>query len=216
MRERPGMLVGRSVEEFATALAAGAPTPGGGSAAALSGVLAAALIEMVCDLTIGREKYRDREAGLRRACARAAALRRDLLALVDRDAQAYDAVVAALRLPKGTEREKRARAGALGRATLYATETPMATAEACAVLLGLAVEAARDGNPNAVSDAGTAALLAYAGLRGAVLNVHANLGGIGDAARAAGLRDRVRRLEVDAERRREEALAALAARPGMR
>jgi formiminotetrahydrofolate cyclodeaminase len=210
------MLIGRSVEEFAAALAAGAPTPGGGSAAALSGALAAGLIEMVCDLTIGREKYRDREEALRRTRARAAALRRDLLALVDRDAQAYDAVVAALRLPRGNERERGARADALGRATLYATETPMATAEACAVLLDLALEAVRDGNPNAASDAGTAALLAYAGLRGAVLNVHANLGGIGDAGKAAGLGDRVRRLEVEAERRREQVLVALAARPGMR
>lgn len=210
------MLARKSLEEFAAALAAGTPTPGGGSAAALGGALSAGLIEMVCDLTIGKDRYRNREAALRAVRDRAVALRRDLLALVDRDAQAYDAVVEALRMPKGTENEKSIRAGALARATLFATETPMATAEACAVLLGLAVEAAYKGNVNAASDAGTAALLAYAGLRGGVLNVRTNLKGIDEADRAARLKDRVRRLEVEAEKRREEALAAVASRLNMR
>jgi formiminotetrahydrofolate cyclodeaminase len=210
------MLARNSLEEFAAALAAGTPTPGGGSAAALAGALAAGLLEMVCDLTLGRDRYREHEEALRTVRGRAAALRRDLLALVDRDAQAYGAVVEALRMPKGTGPEKEARAGALQRATLFATETPMATAEACAALLGLAAEAAARGNVNAASDAGTAALLAYAGLRGGVLNVRTNLSGIADGERRARLGERVRRLEVGAEQRREEALAAVATRLDIR
>ena len=210
------MLARKSLEEFATALAAGTPTPGGGSAAALAGALAAGLVGMVCDLTIGRDNYRDHEEALRAVRGRAAALRRDLLALVDRDAQAYAAVVEARRLPRATAAEQAARTDAVARATLFATETPMATADACAALLGLAVEAASRGNVNAASDAGTAALLAYAGLRGGVLNVRTNLEGLGGDERAGRLRERIRRLEVEAEKRREEALAAVASRLNMR
>lgn len=210
------MLAKLSLEEFAARLAAPAPTPGGGSAAALAGALSAALLAMVCDLTVGKKRYREHEEALRAIRERAEGLRKDLLVLVDRDAQAYDAVMAALRLPAGSEAEKGARAAALSRANIFATETPMATADACAALIGLAVEVAHRGNANAVSDAGTAALLAYAGLRSGVMNVRINLKGIGDEERVARIRDRVRRLEVEAERRREEALAAVAIRIGGR
>ncbi len=206
------MLTEQSVEEFTERLAAATPTPGGGSAAAAAGALAASLIVMVSDLTIGREKYKTHDAAVRGIRDRAAALRKDLLALVDRDAQAYDAVVGALRLPKGTGAERTARAEALSRANLFATETPMATADACAALMTMAIELAHKGNPNAVSDAGAAALLAYAGLRGGVMNVRINLKGMADEERAPKARERVRRLEVDAEKLREEALAAAFAR----
>lgn len=210
------MLVKLSLEDYAARLAAAAPTPGGGSAAALSGALSAALLTMVCDLTVGRERYREHEEALRAVRERAEGLRKDLLALVDRDAQAYDSVMAALRLPSGSETEKQARSAALSRATSFATETPLATADACAALIGLAVEVAHRGNVNAVSDAGAAALLAYAGLRSGVMNVRINLKGIGEEERAARLRDRVRRLEVEAEKRREEALAMVISRIGGR
>ncbi|OLC53083.1 MAG: hypothetical protein AUH92_06590, partial [Acidobacteria bacterium 13_1_40CM_4_69_4] len=136
-------------------------------------------------------------------------LRKDLLALVDRDAQAYDAVVTARRLPKATDAEKEARSAALERANLFAIEAPMAIADACAALMSMASELAYKGNVNVVSDVGTAALLAYAGLRGAVLSVRVNLKDVKDEARGERLRDRVRRLEMDAEKLREEALTAI-------
>ena len=115
----------------------------------------------------------------------------------------------ALRLPKTTETEREARSAALDRANLFAIEAPMAIADACAALMGMASELASKGNVNAVSDVGTAALLAYAGLRGAVLSVRVNLKGVKDEARGAKIRDRVRRLEMDAEKLREEALTAI-------
>jgi len=198
-----------TLEQFSQALASPSPTPGGGSAAALAGSLSASLVMMVCDLTIGREKYRAHDETLSGVRQRAEHLRRDLLALVDRDAAAYESVMAARRLPKGNAIEKQARESAIARATLFATETPLATAEGCASLLDLAVEVARKGNVNAVSDAGTAAMLAYAGLRAGVMNIRTNLHGIADPARQAVIRDRVRRLEVDGERLREEALTAV-------
>jgi len=205
----PEMLSRMTLEQFAEALAAATPTPGGGSASAQAGAMAAALIQMMCDLTIGRERYRAHDEAVRAIRARAEGLRRDLLALVDRDAQAYDEVIRALRLPKETDAQRRSRAEALERANLFAIEAPLAIADACAVLMGVASEMATRGNVNAVSDVGVAALLAYAGLRGAVLNVRVNLKGVGDESRAAKLRDRVRRLEVDSEKLREQALTAI-------
>jgi methenyltetrahydrofolate cyclohydrolase len=205
--DRP-MLSRMTLEQFTDALAAATPTPGGGSASAQAGAMAAALIQMTCDLTLGREAYRAHDEAVRAIRARSERLRRDLLALVDRDAQAYDEVMRALRLPKGTDVEKRARAEALARANLFAIETPLATADACAALMEMAAELAGKGNVNVVSDVGTAALLAYAGLRGGVLTVRVNLKGVVDGARAAQLRERVRRLEVDSERLREQALTA--------
>jgi len=211
-RGEPTMLSRMTLEQFAEALAAATPTPGGGSAAAQAGAMAASLIQMMCGLTAGRERYRAHDEAVRAIRARAEGLRKDLLALVDRDAQAYDEVVRALRLPKGTDAEKQARSEALERATLFAIETPLAIADACAALMGLASEMTYMGNPNAVSDVGVAALLAYAGLRGAVLNIRVNLKGVGDEARAGKLSERVRRLEVDSEKLREEALTAIYAR----
>src|SRR6267143_4915911 len=105
----PGMLSRMTLEQFAEALAAATPTPGGGSASAQAGAMAAALVQMTCDLTIGREAYRAHDEAVREIRARSEGLRRDLLVLVDRDAQAYDEVVRALRLPKATDAEKRTR-----------------------------------------------------------------------------------------------------------
>jgi formiminotetrahydrofolate cyclodeaminase len=203
------MLTGLTVEEFMEALAAPTPTPGGGSASAQAGAMAAALLRMMCDLTLGREAYRPHEEAVQGIRGRAESLRKDLLALVDRDAEAYDSVVRALRLPKSTPAEKEERAAALGRANLFAIEAPMAIADACAVLMGMAGELAFKGNVNAVSDVGAAALLAYAGLRGAILSVRVNLKGVTDEARATRIRERVRRLEIDSERLREESLTAV-------
>lgn len=203
------MLTRLTLERFSEALSSATPTPGGGSAAALAGTTAASLVVMVCDLTIGREKYRVHEEALQAIRDRAAGLRKDLMVLVDRDAEAFDAVMAARRRPKGSDAEARDREAALAAATLFATEIPLATAEACSAVMQMAVETARKGNVNAASDAGAAALLAYAGLRAGVMNVRINLKGIEDPVRLARMRDRVRRLEVEAERQREEALAAV-------
>ncbi|OLD65695.1 MAG: hypothetical protein AUI47_01555 [Acidobacteria bacterium 13_1_40CM_2_68_5] len=180
-----------TVEQFAEALAAATPTPGGGSASAQAGAMAASLIQMMCDLTLGREQYRAHEQAVQGIRHRAEGLRKDLLALVDRDAQAYDAVVTARRLPKTTEAEREARSAALDRANLFAIEAPMAIADACTALMGMASDLASRGNVNAV------------------ISVRVNLKGVKDEARGAKIRDRVRRLEMDAEKLREEALTAI-------
>jgi formiminotetrahydrofolate cyclodeaminase len=160
------------------------PTPGGGSAAALSGALGAALVAMVSAMPktrTGAPEERERlDASLAWAREAGARLRR----LVDRDTQAYDAVVAAYRLSKGTDDEKAARKSAIAAALAGATEVPIETAEACLVVLKAAQEAAAHGNPSALSDARTGGVLAWAGVVGAAENVRINAVAQGDEAGA--------------------------------
>jgi formiminotetrahydrofolate cyclodeaminase len=151
------------------------PTPGGGSAAALSGALGAALVTMVSAMPKTRSgaPAERRRLDVASGWAREAGAR--LRELVDEDARAYDAVVAAYRLPKGTEGERASRAAAIGEALGRATDVPMRTAEACLVVLRAASEVSTHGNRNALSDARTGAALAWAGLQGAAENVRTNV-----------------------------------------
>ena len=165
------------------------PTPGGGSAAALAGALGAALVAMVCAMEKTRTGDPAERGPLDAAGAAARAAGERLRALVDEDTAAYEAVMAAYRLPKATEEEKARRKPAIAAALAHATEVPRRTAQACLEVLRAAGEAARDGNPNALSDAKTGGALAWAGLLGAVENVRINLG---PNAEASGL------AEVDA------------------
>jgi formiminotetrahydrofolate cyclodeaminase len=151
------------------------PVPGGGSASALAAAMAAALVAMVAELTIGRPEYAEHEAAIRKLRFDALDRRAELLSLAQQDADAYDAVVRARRMPKESEAERKARSDALGKAMIEAARAPMRAAVVASEVLDLAERIAPIGNRNAVSDAGVAALLAAAGLRGAVLNVRINL-----------------------------------------
>jgi methenyltetrahydrofolate cyclohydrolase len=157
-------------------IASSDPTPGGGSAAALGGAVAAALVTMVASMPktrTGADEERRRLDGVR---ARAKVEGDSLLGLVDEDAAAYDAVIAARRLPKDTEAQKAARKAAFDDALRLAADVPMRTARACLAVLQDAVVAAEHGNPNARSDAVAAAALAWGGLVGALENVRINVG----------------------------------------
>jgi formiminotetrahydrofolate cyclodeaminase len=152
------------------------PTPGGGSAAALAGALGAGLVSMVSAMPKTRTGAPDERERLDAALgwAREAGVR--LRRLVDDDTTAYDAVIAAFRLPKATDEEKAHRKAAVARAMERATEVPLRTAEACLVVLKAAQEAAAHGNGNALSDARTGGAMAWAGLVGAAENVRINAG----------------------------------------
>ena len=171
-----------SMTPFLDALASDSPAPGGGSAAAMSGAMGAALVAMICRLTIGRKKFADVEAEARDILDKADALRGRLIGLVKEDSQAYTGVMEAYRLPKETEEQKSARLQAIDDALREATQVPLETARACAQGIGLGDTIARIGNPNASSDAGVAVLCAATGLRGAALNVHINLAALKDPA----------------------------------
>lgn len=175
MEDATTSLTDLSMRELTTRLASREPIPGGGSAAALAGAMGAALVSMVAELTIGRPDAADHEPELRELHA-GALLRRDiLLDLAEADAAAYAAVVSSRRMPKETEAEREARATAMLTTMVTAAEVPLQTARVAAEVLEMARSIAPIGNPNAVSDAGVAAQLAAAAIRGALLNVRINL-----------------------------------------
>jgi glutamate formiminotransferase/formiminotetrahydrofolate cyclodeaminase len=167
--------MGPTLDGWLDDLASAAPTPGGGSAAALAGALAAALVAMVGRLTTSRKAYAAVAREFAEITSIADRLRAQFRELVDRDARAYATVMEAYKLPKHTDDEKHRRTEAIDRALLDAARVPLETARAAAQLLLLARRAAEAGNKNAVCDAGVAALLAEGALRGAVYNVEINV-----------------------------------------
>jgi len=188
------MIVEQSLRGFLDELASSAPTPGGGSAAALMGAMGAALVAMVCSLTIGRRDYESVEAEMRRALAEAEALRQRLTAMIEADVQAFDALMAAYKLPRTTEEEKVSRGRAIQEALRQATDVPLACAEACADVIDLACRVAPIGNRGVISDAGVASLAAHAALRSAALNVYINAPSIKDADFVSSRRERLDRM----------------------
>ena len=194
-------------------LASSDPVPGGGSAAALAGAMAAALVAMVAELTSGRPEYADHEATIAALRMDALARRALLLELAEEDAVAYDSVVRARRMPKESESEREVRADALRSAMLDAARVPLRTAVVAAEVLELAERIAPIGNRNAVSDAGVAAQLAAAALRGALLNVRINLPYLpADEALRQSAPGDIARLEALAAEREYAAMAAVGAR----
>ena len=173
-------LTDKTVSIFLDELASSAPAPGGGSVAALSGALGAALVSMVCNLTVGKKKFADVEQDVKAILEKSEGLRHRLIDLLQADVKAYTAVSQAMKMPRATDEEKAARAEAMQKALKHATEVPMQVASACVKVIGLCQPVAEKGNKNAVSDAGVAILMAEAGLRSAALNVLINLGWIED------------------------------------
>jgi glutamate formiminotransferase/formiminotetrahydrofolate cyclodeaminase len=202
-----------TVRDLTERLASRAPVPGGGSASALAGALGAALVEMVCELTVGKPEYEDVDPVARQIGAAAGELRGSLLAAAEEDAAAYLGVVAARRLPRDSEEERAARKAAIGEASVAATEVPLRVARLAAEVLDLASSFASIGNRNAVSDAGAAALLAAAAARGAALNVRINLPSLPEAhPLRAGAAAQLAALDASVTKREAEALAAVSQR----
>ena len=197
---------GSALRGFLDDLASSAPTPGGGTAAAVAGAMGAALAEMVAALTLGREKYASSHEAMRPIAEAAAAARTSLLDLSRQDSEAFDEVVAARRLPKTTDEEKAARDAKIAAANLRAAQVPLETARTAAGLLELIPELAEKGNPNAASDAGSAALLLEAAVQGALLNVAINLAGLSDSDLSEEIREEAETLQVDSSRLRDRAL----------
>lgn len=203
------------VRELLDRLASSEPVPGGGSAAALAGAMGAGLVSMVAALTVGRAEYAEADPMAREIGEAASPLRGELLDLAERDAEAYDAFVRARRLPRDTDEQRATRATAMAAAIQQAAEIPLRTARVAAQALELARRIAPIGNRNAVSDAGVAAQLASAAVRGAVLNVRINLPHL---AEGSPLREsapaELRRLEAEAAAQEAATLADVATRLG--
>jgi formiminotetrahydrofolate cyclodeaminase len=173
-------LTEKSIESFLTELTSSAPAPGGGSVAALSGALGAALISMVSNLTIGKEKYASVQDEINALLHNSEKLRVSLTALLEQDVEAYTRLSQIMKMPRETEEQKNTRTEAMQKALKDASNVPMRIAETCVELMDLCRPAAEKGNINAVSDVGVGILMAEAGLRSAALNVLINLGMIKD------------------------------------
>jgi formiminotetrahydrofolate cyclodeaminase len=204
-----------TVNDLLERLASSAPIPGGGSASALAAAVGAGLVAMVASLTVGRAEYADAEPMATQIGGAALAVRDELVELADRDSHAYDQVVQARRMPRETDEQKAARSATLSRAIQLAAEIPLRTAHVAAQALELAAQIAPIGNRNAVSDAGVAALLAAAAVRGAILNVRINLPYLAPdtVLRREGPAE-LERLESETLEQERAALAAVAERLG--
>ena len=200
-------IVSTSVRDFTAALASDAPAPGGGSAAAAAGAMGAGLLAMVVRLTLGREKYRASWEELEPLMDRLENARIHLLQLVDEDTKAFDAVVAARRLPKETDADKAAREKAIGEANVLATTVPMQTAFFAHETLKNAPAVFEKGNPNAASDAWAGALASWAAVLAALANVRINLPGLADPELQLGFREDADAMEQSAGEALEKARA---------
>lgn len=186
------------IEEFAKVTASDAPAPGGGSVAAAAGSLAAALAEMVANLTIGKEKYAEAENEMRELAGKGQAVREKLIADIQRDSSSFNLYMAALRMPKDTEEEKTARREAMQRGLKEAAMVPLSVAETAAEIFPLAEAAVARGNANAVTDGLVSAMMARTAVLSALLNVKINLNSIKDEAFRADMEKQVKRLEKTA------------------
>jgi glutamate formiminotransferase/formiminotetrahydrofolate cyclodeaminase len=200
---------GESVSGFVASVASSNPVPGGGSVAAHAGALAAALVQMVAGLTIGKKKYAAVDTEMKDATLKAVALGNTLAALVKRDAEAYSRVSEAHKLPKEPADAASRRAEAVTTALLKAAEVPLETARASVDVAQLAALVAEKGNTNTVTDAGVAALLAQAACKGAAYNVRVNVQALDDKSKGETLSREAERLVKKAGELAERATSAV-------
>jgi len=177
-------LVRMSLKGFASETASESPAPGGGSISAYMGALGAALGTMVANLSAHKRGWDDRWKEFSDWAEKGQAIMKELVSLVDEDTAAFDKIMAAFGLPKGTDEEKAAREQAIEAATLYASQVPLRTMKASFKVFEVARTMATEGNPNSVSDAGVGALAARSAVLGACLNVKINAVGLADKVKA--------------------------------
>jgi methenyltetrahydrofolate cyclohydrolase len=204
----------RSIESFLDELASAAPTPGGGSAAAIIGAMGAALLSMVCNVTLGKKGLEAAESDMKAVREESELLRARLTAMVAADIAAFDGLMAAYRLPKSSDEEKVRRAEAIQSNLRAATETPLACARACAEVVVLARRAADKGFAGVISDAGVGVLAANSALRSAALNVYINAPSLKDRAFATAAIAEIETLLDRCARESEAVLDAVRGRLG--
>ncbi|MEO0085314.1 MAG: glutamate formimidoyltransferase [candidate division WOR-3 bacterium] len=200
------LVPGKGMPDFLNDLASSAPTPGGGSAAALNGAIGTALMTMVANLTIGKKGYEEFEEELKRVKDRLLVMRERFMALIDEDAESFKKVMAAYKRPKMTEAERQERDAAISEALKVAAETPLRTMELALEVLRLCRPVVEFGNKSSISDAGVGAMNLQTALNGARLNVLINLSGIKDQQCVTAKREAVDELAAEAEKLTREYL----------
>ncbi len=180
MVEETGYLVSMKLSSFISELASSSPAPGGGSVAALSGALGAALASMVCNLTVGKEKYLKFQNEIKEVLKKSESLRKELTKLIDKDTQAFNDLMKAFKLPKETEKQLEVRSKAIQEGYKIAAGVPLETAKTSQEILDLAKVVAEKGNQSSITDAAISAIMAKTGVDAAILNVKINLKSIKD------------------------------------
>ncbi len=201
------MLQDKKVSEFMETLASNAPVPGGGSVAALSGAVAAALTEMVANLTVGKKKYAEAEDEMIEILAAFSDHREAFLKGMDEDAQAFHLVMDALGMPKETDDEKAVRKEAMQNAFKEASRVPLETARLGVDLFPGIRAVVERGNQNAASDGLVAAMMARNAILAALFNVRINLQSIKDQAFVASMQEEVKRIEAETLKAEADILA---------
>jgi len=204
MIKEKGPLASSTVDGFLSNLASSSPAPGGGSVAALSGSLSAALSSMVCNLTVGKEKYVDVQEKIKEVLKESELLRKQLTELIDEDTTAFNDVMKAFKMPKETEEQKKKRSEAIQKGYKKAAEVPLKTAKICNQTLDVALIVAKHGNKNSITDAGVAALMGKAGVLAASLNVNINLGSIKDTSFVEKTKKNLANIKADASNKEEK------------
>jgi formiminotetrahydrofolate cyclodeaminase len=203
-----------SLQRFLDELASGAPTPGGGSAAAVMGAMGAGLVSMVCNVTLGKKGHDAVASELTDVRDQSEKLRRRLTAMIAEDIAAFDGLMAAYRLPKASDEDKARRAEAIQSSLRAATTTPLECAHACAQVIALARRAGVSGYSGVISDAGVGALAAHAALRSAGLNVFINAPSLQDRDFAEKATAQLERLLTECAVESEAVFALVRARLG--
>ncbi len=180
MVEEIGFLASMKVKDFLSELASSSPAPGGGSVAALAGSLGAALSSMVCNLTIGKEKYTEVQDEIKEVLKKSEQLRNRLVKLIDEDTEAFNYLMKAFKMYKETEEQKKIRSKAIQKGYIVAANVPLDTAKTCEKILDLAMIIVKKGNQSSITDSVISAIMAKAGIEAAILNVKINLGSIKD------------------------------------
>jgi formiminotetrahydrofolate cyclodeaminase len=193
-----------SIKDFLEKTASGDPVPGGGSVAALSAALAAGLSEMVAHLTIGKKDFEHVEVEMKAISSDAKNYRIKLTGDIDRDSDAFNAVMAAFRLPKATDQEKSKRTQAIQDSFRTAALVPLEVAKSGYEIMDLAEKAVKKGNKNAITDALVAAMMARTAVLSALYNVKINLGSITDSDFVNSVSEQVKLLEAAVEQKEKE------------
>ena len=203
------MLVELSVSDFLGKTASSDPVPGGGSVAALSGALAAGLAEMVANLTLGRKDYALVEEEMKKISKEASRFRKKLVQDIEKDADAYNQVISAFRLPKATEIEKEQREQAIQAGLKQAALIPLSVAKDAFNIIDLAKQVVKKGNKNAVTDGAVATMMARTAVLSALYNVKINLGSIKDKAFVDDVSRQIQQLEMKVTEKEQEVLSAV-------
>ncbi|MCH4888689.1 cyclodeaminase/cyclohydrolase family protein [Acidaminobacter sp. JC074] len=201
------MLINKNITDFVATTASNEPVPGGGSIAALSGALAAALAEMVANLTIGKKKYVEVESEMKGIVEALEVKRQELIELIDKDANSFDDVMKAFKLPKETDEEKAARTNAIQEGTKYAASVPLQTAKVAFSIMEYSKIVVEKGNTNAVTDGAVSAMMARTAVLSALMNVKINLGSIKDEKFVEDMTAEVNELEAAAIKTEGEILS---------